>query len=289
VVTLQQSRNQARATIKGIELKARAELGQSWGGVWNLRGGYGYTKGTGADGQGLESISPWQVKLGVGQKAARWNWELAATHHAAKKQSDVSTSSSALFATPSFTVLDLTTQVELRKGLRLNLGLFNLTDKKYWNWSDVRGVTRPPSAPPSTPTASRAAMCVSRWSPTSKTITAWASAPALARLLTKHHGASMSHNARSHTHPETASANQDEEYLLSEQEAVLAATLALMTGFAHGCCPAHKGPLPPRWPTSSVPWCTACRGRSCPATCRRCCCACAPAGRRRRPITPKPT
>jgi hemoglobin/transferrin/lactoferrin receptor protein len=139
VVTLQQSRNQARATIKGIELKARAELGQSWGGVWNLRGGYGYTKGTGADGQGLESISPWQVKLGVGQKAAHWNWELAATHHAAKKQSDVSTSSSALFMTPSFTVLDLTTQVELRKGLRLNLGLFNLTDRKYWNWSDVRG------------------------------------------------------------------------------------------------------------------------------------------------------
>lgn len=53
----------------------------------------------------------------------------------------------------------------------------------------------------------------------------------------------MSHNAHSHSHPETASANQDEEYLLSEQEAVLAATLALMTGFAHGCCPAHKGPI----------------------------------------------
>lgn len=141
VVSLQQSRNQAKATIQGVELKAKAELGQSWGGVWNLRGGYGYTKGTGEDGQGLESISPWQVKLGVGQKAARWNWELAATHHAAKKQSDVPTSSSALFMTPSFTVLDLTAQLELRKGLRLNLGLFNLTDKKYWNWSDVRGVT----------------------------------------------------------------------------------------------------------------------------------------------------
>ena len=29
----------------------------------------------------------------------------------------------------------------LRKDLRLNVGLYNLTDKKYWNWSDVRGVT----------------------------------------------------------------------------------------------------------------------------------------------------
>lgn len=53
----------------------------------------------------------------------------------------------------------------------------------------------------------------------------------------------MSHNARSHAPDPAASPNQDEEYLLSEHEAVLAATLALMTGFAHGCCPAHKGPI----------------------------------------------
>lgn len=53
----------------------------------------------------------------------------------------------------------------------------------------------------------------------------------------------MSHNAHPHSHPEAASANRDEEYLLSEHEAVLAATLALMTGFAHGCCPAHKRPI----------------------------------------------
>lgn len=141
IITLQQSRNQAHATIKGIELKAKAELGRSWGGAWQLRGGYGYTKGTGEDGRGLESISPHQLKLGLGQKAARWNWELAATHTAAKKQGDVPQSSSALFLSPSFTVVDLTAQMELRKGLRLTLGLFNLTDRKYWNWADVRGVT----------------------------------------------------------------------------------------------------------------------------------------------------
>ena len=38
-------------------------------------------------------------------------------------------------------MLDWTAQVALRKDLRLNVGLYNLTDKKYWNWSDVRGVT----------------------------------------------------------------------------------------------------------------------------------------------------
>lgn len=33
---------------------------------------------------------------------------------------------------------------------------------------------------------------------------------------------------------------RDEEYLLAESEAVLAATLALMTGFSQGCCEAHR-------------------------------------------------
>ena len=74
-------------------------------------------------------------------RSARWNWELAATYTAAKKPRDVPSSSTALFLSPASTVLDLSGQVELRKGVRLNLGLFNLTDKKYWNWSDVRGVT----------------------------------------------------------------------------------------------------------------------------------------------------
>lgn len=140
-VTLQQSRNQAKATIKGFELKAKAQLGQSWGGVWQLHGGYGYTKGTGEDGSGLESIAPHQLKLGVGQQAASWRWELAASHSAGKKKSDLPTGSRSLFLNPSYTVLDWTAQVALRKDLRLNVGLYNLTDKKYWNWSDVRGVT----------------------------------------------------------------------------------------------------------------------------------------------------
>lgn len=53
----------------------------------------------------------------------------------------------------------------------------------------------------------------------------------------------MPHDGTPHSQAESRTANQDEEYLLSEHEAVLAATLALMTGFAHGCCPAHKGPM----------------------------------------------
>lgn len=42
---------------------------------------------------------------------------------------------------------------------------------------------------------------------------------------------------------ESAAAGQDEEYLLTPAEARMAATLALMTGFSHGCCAAHRAPM----------------------------------------------
>lgn len=57
----------------------------------------------------------------------------------------------------------------------------------------------------------------------------------------------MQHDATQHPSreggAEDSSGSRDEEYTLGEHEAVLAATLALMTGFAHGCCSAHKGPI----------------------------------------------
>ncbi|MEQ6436760.1 hypothetical protein V8Z74_17285 [Comamonas sp. w2-DMI] len=40
--------------------------------------------------------------------------------------------------------------------------------------------------------------------------------------------------------------SRDEEYLLTEGEALLAATLALMTGFGNGCCTAHKAAMASR-------------------------------------------
>ena len=35
----------------------------------------------------------------------------------------------------------------------------------------------------------------------------------------------------------------DEEYALPAAEALLAASLALMTGYAHGCCDEHREPM----------------------------------------------
>lgn len=46
--------------------------------------------------------------------------------------------SSSRFRTPGYGVLDLTGFYRISDDLTVNGGLYNLTDKKYWQWDDVR-------------------------------------------------------------------------------------------------------------------------------------------------------
>jgi hemoglobin/transferrin/lactoferrin receptor protein len=46
------------------------------------------------------------------------------------------------FATPSHTTLDLTASWQLGRHAEVGLGVFNLTDETYWQWSDVQGVAQ---------------------------------------------------------------------------------------------------------------------------------------------------
>lgn len=43
------------------------------------------------------------------------------------------------FKTPGYGILDLSGFYKVTDDLTVNAGLYNLTDKKYWNWDDVRG------------------------------------------------------------------------------------------------------------------------------------------------------
>jgi hemoglobin/transferrin/lactoferrin receptor protein len=50
-----------------------------------------------------------------------------------------------LYETDGYVTLDLLAHYDFRPGLRLNAGLFNLTDAEYIEWADARG--RPASDP----------------------------------------------------------------------------------------------------------------------------------------------
>ena len=142
--TIFQSVNINNATISGFEIKGVMDWGKVGMGKLSTPFSYGQTRGT-IDNTGLplDSIDPAKLSVGVRFEAAVWNVRLSAIHHAAKKGSDIGQQLVALplqFATPASTTFDLSGQWRFNKSTRLNASIANLTNQKYWKWSDVRGV-----------------------------------------------------------------------------------------------------------------------------------------------------
>ncbi|WP_437880942.1 TonB-dependent receptor [Pseudomonas sp. LRF_L74] len=141
-----QSQNIDRASIRGVELKGRLNL-DSFGALPGLyvQGSIAYARGRNDDtGEPLNSVNPLTGVFGLGYSQERFggllNWTLV------KRKTRIDTSAfnapdgtSSQFATPGFGILDLTGYYKLTDDLTVNAGLYNLTDKKYWLWDDVRG------------------------------------------------------------------------------------------------------------------------------------------------------
>ena len=141
-VTLFQSQNVAEARIYGAEFDARVEA-SAWS--QRLTGWTGRLAGFWARGDDLvrnkplNSIDPPEVVLGVRYDAPsnRWGSELALT--VVEAQRDVDRSRADLYRTDGYATLDWLANVTLTSRMRLNVGLFNLSDTEYIDWADVRG------------------------------------------------------------------------------------------------------------------------------------------------------
>ena len=142
--TVFQSVNIDNATISGFEVKGSMDWGKVGMGKLSTPFSYGQARGK-VDNTGLplDSVDPAKLSLGVRYEAAVWDIRLNATHHAAKKASDIGQQLVTLplqFAVPASTTYDLSGQWRFTKTTRLNASVANLTNQKYWNWSSVRGV-----------------------------------------------------------------------------------------------------------------------------------------------------
>lgn len=146
--TVFQSINIDNATISGFEVKGSMDWGRLGDGRLSTPFSYGETRGTVKNtGLPLDTIDPAKLTLGVKYETAGWDVRLDASHHSAKKFSDIGTqqigtapATTPQFAVPAATTVDLSGQWRISKTLRVNAAIVNLTNKKYWNWSDVRGV-----------------------------------------------------------------------------------------------------------------------------------------------------
>lgn len=142
-----QAINVPRARIHGIEVKGRYDWGRFAGGRLSSTFAWGMARGTDrSSGKPLNSIEPTQATVGLRVDGARWSAWTDVRHHAAKKAGTIDSEAimnaraGTQFATPAATILDVGLQWRPRQGVRVNLAVRNLTNRKYWLWPNVYGV-----------------------------------------------------------------------------------------------------------------------------------------------------
>lgn len=138
-----QSVNRDRARIEGFE----AEIEWDLAGVadalngFRLQGALALADGEDTRrGQPLNSVDPDTLVLGLNYAAnsGRWGAELIAT--GVRGKNDLDESAGTLFAPPGHSVFDAFAWWQVHEQVRLNLGVFNLGDRRYWRWANVRGL-----------------------------------------------------------------------------------------------------------------------------------------------------
>jgi hemoglobin/transferrin/lactoferrin receptor protein len=131
-----QSRNVADARIYGAELKAGVDFGalsDAWRG-WSLRGSAAWARGDNrTDGVPLDSVDPLRASLGLAYDGSVWGAELAGSFADRKDR----VSDPTYYRPSGYGVLDLMAHWKFAPGARIDLGVFNLGDRKYTDWADV--------------------------------------------------------------------------------------------------------------------------------------------------------
>lgn len=144
--------NLAQADIWGGEISTRFTLGefasalQGYSVSWAVGSSHGKSKSNEGKKGSLNSVTPAKTSLSLGYDApsGAFGGALTATYVKAKQANtdDVSaTQSTSYFAVPAYTVLDLATYWNVTKNVTINAGIFNLTDKKYWDYATSRALT----------------------------------------------------------------------------------------------------------------------------------------------------
>ncbi|KEQ16451.1 TonB-dependent hemoglobin/transferrin/lactoferrin family receptor [Endozoicomonas numazuensis] len=158
-----QYQNLDDTTIKGVEFKGNLWLDEAVGAPMgtSLKTAIAWSKGKGTltdasgsllENEPLNSIAPLTAVIGLGYDAPSENWggELMWTLVAEKEKDDISQNDTAAdetrpngdqFATPGYGIVDMTTYYKPVKDVTLTAGIFNIADKKYWKWDDVRGLS----------------------------------------------------------------------------------------------------------------------------------------------------
>jgi hemoglobin/transferrin/lactoferrin receptor protein len=131
-----QSQNVADAEIYGAELKAGVDFGELSSALagWSLNGAVAWSRGQNkTEDVPLASIDPLRGTLGLAYDRDRWGVELAGTFARRKDRLPSDTT----FAPAGYGVLDLMAHWDFAPGAKINVGVFNLGDRKYIDYSAI--------------------------------------------------------------------------------------------------------------------------------------------------------
>ena len=138
--------NVGKVTVKGAELEAQWKLGEAW----LLRAAWSHNEGEQKDGSPLDSINPDRGVLGLSWQGIDNRLRITGnlSHSLAKKRGDVNPVTDIFgnvaepFLSGAWTVFDLYGSFHVNEHLRVNAGLYNAFDEKYYPWARIRNVTR---------------------------------------------------------------------------------------------------------------------------------------------------
>lgn len=134
-----QYQNVSKVKIQGVELQGDVQLATSL----RLRAAYTLIRGndvSGATDVPLNTIAPDQGVLGLQHTAASNVWGSDLTLRGVAGQS-AAVAGAGSFVPEAYAVVDVMGWYALGRGLTLRGGVVNLTDAKYFEWSNVRGRT----------------------------------------------------------------------------------------------------------------------------------------------------
>lgn len=135
-----QSMNVSEALIEGVEAGGSLSFSEVAGGL-SVDGSLYWARGENRDtGAALNSVGPAQAIIGVDWSSTDGDWRLRLKSTFTAGWSDRDESRGELFSPPGHAVFDLYASRLLGEHLQLRAGITNLADRKYWAWSDVRGL-----------------------------------------------------------------------------------------------------------------------------------------------------
>jgi hemoglobin/transferrin/lactoferrin receptor protein len=135
--------NVGQVSLHGVEASGFWQVNSKW----RLTTAFGLTRGTDDSRNApLNSVEPYKLVLGsdwnvtVKHRLGIWITHVGSKSLSAIDSAGLVTRPNTQFSTPAYTTIDAVYAWKINRHATLNAGIFNITDQKYWRWSDVRGL-----------------------------------------------------------------------------------------------------------------------------------------------------